>query len=38
MGGNAIKRLSNVAALDEAFKKAPKAKAKGHEQAGLNLE
>ena len=27
----------NVAATDETFKKAPKAKGKGHEQTGLGL-
>jgi hypothetical protein len=35
--GRAIERPSNVAAVDETFKKAPKAKAKGHEQTGLAL-
>lgn len=38
MDGKDIERPSAVAALDETFKKAPKAKRKGHEQAGLNLE
>jgi hypothetical protein len=33
--GKGIERPSNVAAVDEAFKKAPKAK--GHEQTGLGL-
>jgi hypothetical protein len=28
---------SNVAAVDETFKKAPKAKAKGHDQTDLAL-
>ena len=37
MEGKDIKRPSNVAAVDETFKKAPKAKSKGHEQAGLGL-
>jgi hypothetical protein len=35
--GKAIERPSNVAALDETFKKAPKAKAKGGDQAALGL-
>jgi hypothetical protein len=35
--GKGIERPSNVAAVDETFKKAPKAKGKGHEQAGLAL-
>ena len=37
MDGKGIERPSNVAALDETFKKAPKAKAKGGEQTGLGL-
>lgn len=37
MDGKNIERPSNVAALDETFKKAPKAKAKGGEQAALGL-
>ena len=37
MEGKAIERPSNVAAVDETFKKAPKAKAKGYEQTGLPL-
>jgi site-specific DNA-methyltransferase (adenine-specific) len=37
MEGKGIERPSTVAALDETFKKAPKAKAKGHEQTGLGL-
>ncbi len=37
MDGKAIERPSNVAAVDETFKKAPKSKAKSHEQGGLNL-
>ena len=37
MDGKGIERPSNVAATDETFKKAPKAKAKGHEQTGLGL-
>ena len=37
MEGKGIERPSNVAALDETFKKAPKAKTKGHEQTGLDL-
>ena len=37
MEGKGIERPSNVAAVDETFKKAPKAKGKGHEQAGLGL-
>jgi hypothetical protein len=37
MDGKAIERPSNVAAVDETFKKAPRSKAKSHEQAGLNL-
>jgi hypothetical protein len=35
MDGKNIERPSNVAALDETFKKAPKAKAKGQEQSEL---
>jgi hypothetical protein len=38
MEGKAIERPSSVAALDETFKKAPKAKAKTQEQAGLDLK
>jgi 16S rRNA G966 N2-methylase RsmD len=37
MDGKNIERPSNVAALDETFKKAPKAKVKETEQAGLDL-
>jgi hypothetical protein len=37
MEGKGIERPSNVAAVDETFKKAPKAKNKGHEQTGLGL-
>ena len=37
MDGKGIERPSAVAALDETFRKAPKAKAKGHEQTGLAL-
>jgi DNA modification methylase len=37
MDGKAIERPSSVAAVDETFKKAPKSKAKSHEQGGLNL-
>jgi hypothetical protein len=37
MDGKGIERPSNVAVTDETFKKAPKAKAKGHEQTGLGL-
>jgi hypothetical protein len=37
MEGKGIERPSSVAALDDTFKKAPKAKAKGQEQAGLDL-
>ena len=37
MEGKGIERPSNVAALDETFKKAPKAKGKGHEQTGLGI-
>jgi hypothetical protein len=37
MEGKAIERPSNVAAVDETFKKTPKAKAEGHEQTGLAL-
>jgi hypothetical protein len=37
MEGKGIERPSSVAALDETFKKAPKAKTKGAEQAGLAL-
>lgn len=35
MDGKNIERPSNVAAVDETFKKAPKVKAKGHEQGDL---
>ena len=35
MAGVAIERPSGNVAVDETFKKAPKAKAKGHEQADL---
>ena len=38
MEGKGIERPSMVAAVDETFKKAPKAKGKGHQQAGLDLE
>jgi site-specific DNA-methyltransferase (adenine-specific) len=37
MDGKVIERPSSVAAVDETFKKAPKSKAKSHEQGGLNL-
>ena len=37
MEDKGIERPSNVAAVDETFKKAPKAKDKGHEQTGLAL-
>jgi DNA modification methylase len=37
MDGKAIERPSSVAAVDETFRKAPKSKAKSHEQGGLNL-
>jgi hypothetical protein len=37
MEGKGIERPSTVAALDETFKRAPKAKAKGHEQHDLGL-
>ena len=37
MEGKGIERPSNVAALDETFKKAPKAKGKAQEQTGLGL-
>jgi hypothetical protein len=37
MDGKGIERPSNVAAVDETFKKAPKAKAKGGEQPALEL-
>jgi site-specific DNA-methyltransferase (adenine-specific) len=37
MDGKGIERPSNVAAVDETFKKAPKAKAKGHEQRAMEL-
>jgi hypothetical protein len=35
MEGKGIKRPSNVAAVDETFKKAPKAKSKGQEQTEM---
>ncbi len=38
MDGKGIERPNNVAATDETFKKAPKARSKGHEQTGLDLE
>ena len=38
MEAKGIECPSNVAAVDETFKKAPRAKAKGHEQGGLDLE
>ena len=37
MEGKGIERPSNVAAVDETFRKAPKAKAKGHEQTAMGL-
>ena len=37
MAGVAIERPSGNVAVDETFKKAPKAKAKGHEQPGLGI-
>lgn len=37
MDGKGIERPSNVAAVDETFKKAPRAKVKEEEQAGLDL-
>lgn len=37
MDGKALKRPSTVAGIDDTFKKAPKAKAKGHEQAALGI-
>ena len=37
MDGKGIERPSTVAAVDETFKKAPKAKGKGQERAGLGL-
>jgi hypothetical protein len=37
MDGKNIERPSNVAAVDETLKKAPKAKTKGGEQAALGL-
>ena len=37
MDGKGIERPSNVAATDETFKKAPKAKAEGHKKTGLGL-
>ncbi len=38
MEGKGLERPSTVGALDETFKKAPKAKAKGHHQPALGLE
>jgi hypothetical protein len=38
MDGKGIERPSTVAALDETFKKTPRAKAKGHAQQALGLE
>ena len=37
MDGKGIERPSNVASVDETFKKAPKAKGKGQEQTGLGI-
>ena len=37
MEGKGIERPSNVAAVDETFKKVPKAKGKGHERRGLGI-
>ena len=37
LAGVAIERPSGNVAVDETFKKAPKAKAKGHEQQGLGF-
>ena len=37
MDGKGIERPSTVAATDDTFKKAPKAKSKGHDQPGLEL-
>ena len=37
MDGKVTERPSGVAAVDETFKKAPKSKAKSHEQGELNL-
>jgi hypothetical protein len=37
MDGKNIERPTSAAASDETFKKAPKAKAKGHEQSALEL-
>ena len=37
MDGKGIERPSTVAATNEMFKKAPKAKGKGHEQTGLGI-
>jgi hypothetical protein len=37
MDGKGIERPSNVAALDETFKKAPESKKKQHEQKALEL-
>ena len=35
--GQGLERPSTVAAVDDPFKKAPKAKTKGHQQAGLGI-
>jgi hypothetical protein len=35
--GKGIERPSNVAAVDEPFRKAPNAKAKGHEKMAMEL-
>ncbi len=35
--GKGLERPSNVAAVDVTFKKAPKARASGHQQTGLDL-
>jgi hypothetical protein len=37
MEGKRIQRPSNLAAVDETFEKATKARAKGEEQVGLGL-
>jgi hypothetical protein len=37
MDGKSIERRSNVAALDETFKRAPKAKTNGGKQTALEL-
>ena len=37
MEGKGLERPSSMAAVDETFKRAPKAKAKGHEQRGLGI-